>query len=57
MKREDSVPKTTPSIMANEKLRMLSPPKKKIQSNTMSVETDVLTVRASVWFRELLNND
>lgn len=56
MNIEDSVPNTTPRIIANEKLRMLSPPKKKIHSNTMSVENEVLIVRASVSFRESLNS-
>ena len=45
MKIEDSVPNTTPRIIANEKLRMLSPPRKKIQSNTSNVVEDVLIVR------------
>ena len=53
MKIEDSVPKITPSSIANEKLRVLSPPKQKIQSNTMSVESDVLMVRARVSFNDL----
>lgn len=55
MKIEDSVPNTTPRIIANEKLRMLSPPRKKIQSNTSNVVEDVLIVRANVSFRESLN--
>ena len=56
MKIDDRVPKITPSIIANEKLRMLSPPRMKIQSSTMSVVTEVLMVRASVWFSESLNS-
>lgn len=55
MKIEDSVPNTTPRIIANEKLRMLSPPRKKIQSNTSNVVEDVLIVRANVSLRESLN--
>lgn len=55
MKIEDNVPNTTPRIIANEKLRMLSPPRKKIQSNTSNVVEDVLIVRANVSFRESLN--
>ena len=35
-------------IIANEKLRMLSPPRMKIQSNTINVDVDVLMVRANV---------
>ena len=55
MKIEERVPKNTPRIIANEKLRMLSPPRMKIQSSTMSVDTDVLTVRARVWLIDELN--
>lgn len=54
MKIEDNVPKITPSNIANEKLRVLSPPKQKIQSSTMSVESDVLMVRARVSLSDLL---
>ena len=50
MKIDDSVPNTTPRIIANEKLRMLSPPSMKIHSNTINVVTEVLMVRARVWF-------
>ena len=56
MKMDDRVPKMTPRIMAKEKLRMLAPPKMKIQSNTIRVETDVLMVRAKVWLSESLNS-
>ena len=56
MKIDDSVPKTTPRIMAKENERMLSPPRKKMVSSTTSVVTDVLMVRASVWFSESLNS-
>lgn len=56
MNNEESVPKITPRIIANEKLRMLSPPKMKIASNTTNVLNDVLIVRASVVFKESLNN-
>ena len=55
MKIDDSVPNTTPRIIANEKLRMLSPPSMKIHSNTINVVTEVLMVRARVWFNESLN--
>lgn len=55
MNNEESVPKITPRIIANEKLRMLSPPKMKIASNTTNVLNDVLIVRASVVFKESLN--
>ena len=56
MNNEESVPNTTPRIIANEKLRMLSPPRTKIQSNTINVLTEVLIVRARVVFNERLNN-
>ena len=55
MKMEESVPNTTPRIIANEKLRMLSPPRKKIHSNTSNVENEVLRVRAKVSLSDLLN--
>ena len=51
---EDSVPNTTPRIIANENERMLSPPKMNIVSNTRSVEDEVLMVRASVWLIDTL---
>ena len=53
---EDNVPITTPRIIANAKLRIESPPRMKIHSNTINVLNDVLMVRASVVFRESLNN-
>ena len=56
MKSDESVPKITPKIIANENERIESPPRMKIQSNTISVVTEVLMVRASVWFSESLNN-
>ena len=56
MKMDDRVPKTTPRIMANENERIESPPRMKMASSTMSVVTEVLIVRASVWFSESLNN-
>ena len=56
MKIEDNVPMYTPSIIANAKLRILSPPSMKIESNTINVENDVLIVRANVWLMESLNN-
>ena len=55
MKMDDNVPNTTPRIIANEKLRILSPPKKKIHNNTISVDSEVLMVRVRVWFSEALN--
>ena len=51
---QDSVPNTTPRIIANENERMLSPPKMNIVSNTRSVEDEVLMVRASVWLIDTL---
>ena len=54
MNNDESVPKITPRIIANEKLRMLSPPRIKIQSNTSKVLIDVLIVRARVVFNESL---
>lgn len=57
MNNDDKVPNTTPRIIANEKLRMLSPPKIKIESNTTKVLTEVFIVRASVVFKESLNNE
>lgn len=56
MNNEESVPNTTPRIIANEKLLMLSPPRMKIQSRTINVLTDVLIVRARVVFNEILNS-
>ncbi|KAA6329380.1 hypothetical protein EZS27_021805 [termite gut metagenome] len=50
------VPKITPSIIAKAKPRMESPPSTKIQSNTIKVLSEVLTVRANVVFSESLNN-
>ena len=55
MKIDDSVPKITPRLIAKAKLWMLSPPKNKIQSNTISVENEVLMVRANVWLILSLN--
>mgnify|MGYP001743965036 FL=1 len=48
MKIEDKVPKNTPSIIANAKLRILSPPSINIDNNTINVENDVLIVRVNV---------
>ena len=45
MKRDENVPITTPSIIANENERMLSPPRMKITARTMNVDTEVFTVR------------
>lgn len=53
---EDKVPNTTPKIMANEKLRMLSPPKIKITTSTINVDEPVNNVRVNVEFSESLNN-
>ena len=43
MKIDEQVPKMTPRVMAKAKPLMLLPPMKRMQSNTMSVETEVLT--------------
>ena len=56
MKIELSVPTNTPMIIANEKLRILSPPRTKIATRTMSVDTEVFTVRARVSLIEVLNS-
>ena len=56
MKIDENVPNTIPSIIVNEKLRMLSPAKKKQMMSTSRVAVPVLIVRASVWFKESLNN-
>ena len=56
MNSDDNVPITTPKIIANAKLRIESPPRMKIHSNTINVLNDVLIVRASVVFNESLNN-
>ena len=56
MKIEENVPKTIPRIIVNEKLRMLSPAKKKQMMSTSNVAEPVLMVRASVWFRESLKS-
>ena len=45
MKMELYVPTTTPIIKANTKPLMLSPPNKKMVSNTTNVESEVLMVR------------
>ena len=54
MKIDDSVPKTTPRIIANENERIELPPRMKIQSSTINVEIEVFNVRARVWFSESL---
>ena len=41
--------------MAKAKLRILSPPKKKIHNNTTNVVNEVLMVRVNVVFKESLN--
>lgn len=56
MKIEESVPNTTPRIIANEKLRVLSPPNRKMQSNTSTVDNEVLIVRERVSFNESLKS-
>lgn len=56
MNNEDKVPNITPSIIANEKLRMLSPPSMKIHNRTSNVLNDVFNVRARVVFSEVLNS-
>ena len=56
MKIDDRVPNTTPRVMAKAKGWMLLPPRNRIHSNTISVETEVLMVRARVWLIELLNS-
>lgn len=56
-KIDDNVPITTPRLIAKAKLRMLSPPRKRMQSNTINVESDVLMVRAKVWLIESLKSD
>ena len=55
MKIELKVPMMIPIIIANAKLRMLSPPRMKIETSTINVETDVLIVRERVWLIESLN--
>ena len=54
MKIELKVPIIIPIIIANEKLRMLSPPRTKIDTSTINVDTDVLIVRERVWLIESL---
>ena len=56
MKIDENVPKTIPRIIVSEKLRMLSPAKKKQMSSTSNVAEPVLMVRASVWFNESLKS-
>ena len=53
---EVNVPITTPRIIANAKLRILSPPNTKIHNNTINVLNEVLIVRANVVFSESLNS-
>ena len=55
MKRDESVPKITPSIIAKANERMESPPKMNIANSTINVDTEVLTVRANVWLSDSLN--
>ena len=56
MKIEESVPKTTPVVIANANGWILLPPRNKITSNTINVENEVLMVRASVWLIESLKS-
>lgn len=56
MNNEESVPNITPRIIANEKLRILSPPRTNIQSSTIKVLTEVFIVRAKVVLSDSLNN-
>ena len=56
MNSDENVPITTPRIMANEKLRMLSPPKKKMTTSTINVDEPVNNVRVNVEFSESLNS-
>ena len=56
MKIEDSVPKMTPRIIANENERMESPPRMKMASNTISVVTEVLMAQLPAT-RQLLKMD
>lgn len=55
-KRVENVPVITPSNIAKEKLRIVSPPKIKILSNTRAVLNDVLMVRDSVLLSASLIN-
>ena len=55
-KIDESVPMTTPRIMAKENERMASPPKKKMQRSTKSVVNEVMIVRVSVLLIESLNS-
>lgn len=54
-KSEQNVPTITPKIIANVKLRIVSPPRMKIQRSTSNVENDVMNVRLNVVFNALLN--
>ena len=52
---EESVPNTTPSIMAKANERTLSPPRKKMQSSTRRVVMEVINVRVNVLLSDSLN--
>ena len=54
MKIEHRVPMMTPRIMAKTKLRMVSPPRMKMQMSTSSVDTEVMMVRPRVELIDLL---
>ncbi len=56
MKMDDRVPNITPRVMANANGWMLFPPRKRMHSNTISVDTEVLMVRAKVWLMESLKS-
>lgn len=55
MNNEERVPNTTPKIIANEKLRILSPPRMKIQRSTIKVLSEVFIVRDKVVLSDSLN--
>ena len=54
-KMEESVPKITPSIIAKANERTLSPPRKKMQSSTSKVVSEVINVRVNVLLSDSLN--
>ena len=54
MNSEEQVPMITPRIIAKMKLRIDSPPRKKITNNTSKVVIEVIVVRARVLHNALL---
>ena len=54
MKSEEQVPMITPRIIAKMKLRIDTPPRKKMTSNTSKVVIEVMVVRARVEHSALL---